>query len=72
MPANPPGTLFLSRAQVPAYAALRSADSNAKGFITRAIGVLKNYLGADWSDAWIPTGLPDNTVGVPRTQDGRS
>lgn len=54
-----------------AYAALRSADSNAKGFIAKAVNVLKNYLGNDWSDAWIATGLPDNTVGIPRTQDGR-
>lgn len=57
--------------KVPAYAALRTADSNAKGFIARAINVLKNYLGNQWSDAWVATGLPDNTVGVPTTQDKR-
>ncbi|MCB1088624.1 MAG: fibronectin type III domain-containing protein [Verrucomicrobiae bacterium] len=54
-----------------AYAALRSAESNAKGFISRAVGVLKNYLGNQWSDAWAATGLPDNKVGVPDTQGGR-
>lgn len=58
-------------AKAPAYAGLRTAESNAKGFITRALNVLRNYLGNDWSDLWIPTGLPDNTVGMPRTQDGR-
>lgn len=58
-------------AQPAAYAALRSADSNAKGFIARALGVLKNYLGNDWSDAWAATGLPDHRVGIPGTQDGR-
>ena len=58
-------------AQPTAYAALRSADSNAKGFIARAIKLLSISLGNDWSDAWLATGLPDNTVGVPRTQDGR-
>jgi hypothetical protein len=33
--------------------------------------VLKNFLGNQWSDAWLATGLPDNTVGIPSTQDGR-
>ena len=58
-------------AKVPAYAAQRTADSNGKGFIARSINVLKNYLGNSWSDAWIATGLPDNTVGIPTTLDGR-
>ena len=57
--------------KVPAYTALRTADSNAKGFIARSIDVLKNYLGRSWNDSWIATGLPDNTVGIPTTQDGR-
>lgn len=58
-------------AQVPAYAAHRSADSNAKGFIAKAINVLKNYLGNRWSDAWLATGLPNQSVSIPRTQDER-
>ena len=58
-------------AQPTAYAALRSADSNAKGFIARAVKLLTFSLGNAWSDAWLATGLPDNTVGIPRTQDGR-
>jgi hypothetical protein len=58
-------------AQPVAYAALRTADSNGKGFIARTIKVLSIALGNDWSDAWIATGLPDNTVGIPSTQDQR-
>ena len=58
-------------AQPAAYAALRSADSNGKGFIARAIKVLSISLGDAWSDAWLATGLPNNTVGIPSTQDGR-
>lgn len=54
-----------------AYSALRTADSNGKGFIARAVKVLSISLGNDWSAAWEATGLPDNTVGVPRTQDAR-
>jgi len=58
-------------AQPAAYTALRSADSNGKGFIARAIKVLSISLGDAWSDAWIATGLPNNTVGIPTTQDDR-
>lgn len=58
-------------AQPAAYAALRSADSNGKGFLARAIKVLSISLGDAWSDAWLATGLPDNKVGIPSTQDGR-
>jgi hypothetical protein len=58
-------------AQPTAYNALRVADSNAKGFIAASVKVLSLSLGNDWSDAWLATGLPNNTVGVPRTQDER-
>ena len=58
-------------AEPAAYSALRTADSNGKGFIARAIKVLSISLGNDWSDAWIATGLPDQTVGIPSTQDKR-
>ncbi len=57
--------------QPEAFAASRIADSNTKGFITRAIKVLSIGLGNEWSDAWLATGLPNNTVGVPRKQDDR-
>lgn len=58
-------------AEPAAYAALRTADSNGKGFIARAIKVLSISLGNDWSGEWAATGLPDQTVGIPGTQDKR-
>ena len=58
-------------AEPAAYATLRSADSNGKGFLARAIKVLAISLGDQWSDEWLATGLPDNSVGIPRTQDTR-
>ncbi|MCG3150142.1 MAG: hypothetical protein PCFJNLEI_03620 [Verrucomicrobiae bacterium] len=58
-------------AQTGPYTQLRTADSNAKGFIAAAVKVLAISLGGQWSDAWIATGLPDNKVGVPSTQDKR-
>ena len=58
-------------AQPVAYTALRVADSNAKGFIGAAIKVLAVTLGDSWSDAWVATGLPDNSLGIPSTQDKR-
>ena len=58
-------------AEPAAYAALRTADSNGKGFIARAIKVLSIALGNDWSAEWTATGLPDQKVGIPSTQDKR-
>lgn len=58
-------------AEPAAYAALRTADSNGKGFIARAIKVLSISLGNEWSAEWIATGLPDQKVGIPSTQDKR-
>jgi hypothetical protein len=58
-------------AQPALYTALQVADSNAKGFIGAVVKVLSISLGNDWSDAWEATGLPDNRVGIPTTQDAR-
>lgn len=58
-------------AQAPAYATARTADSNGKGFIARAVKVLSISLGNQWSDAWLGTGLPDNSLATPTTQDKR-
>jgi hypothetical protein len=58
-------------AEPAAYAALRTADSNGKGFIARAIKVLSISLGNAWTAEWVATGLPDQTVGIPSTQDKR-
>ena len=58
-------------AEPAAYQLLRTADSNAKGFIAAAIKVISLSLGNAWSDTWVATGLPDKTVGMPGTQDKR-
>ena len=58
-------------AQPNAYNAQRTADSNGKGFIARAIKVLSISLGNSWSAAWTATGLPDQSVGIPSTLDKR-
>ncbi len=58
-------------AEPAAYSALRSADSNGKGFIARTLKVLSISLGNAWSVEWTATGLPDQTVGIPTTQDKR-
>jgi hypothetical protein len=58
-------------AETAAYALLRSADSNAKGFIATAIKVLSLAFGNGWSNQWVATGLPDNKVAIPKTQDKR-
>ncbi len=54
-----------------AYTQLRTAESNAKGFLARAIKLFSITLGDQWSDAWLATGLPDHKVGIPGTQDAR-
>jgi hypothetical protein len=51
--------------------ALRLADSNAKAFIAACVKVFSITLGNGWSDAWVATGLPNSTVGVPGKQDER-
>ncbi len=58
-------------AQVAPRTAEKLADSNVKGFIASFIKTASDTLGNDWSDAWIGTGLPDNTVGIPGTKDAR-
>lgn len=63
--------LAAETAQGTAYTALRSADSNGKGFIAKSIKLLAITLGTRWSDAWIATGLPDQSVSTPGSQDKR-
>ena len=57
--------------QPAANTALRVADSNAKGYIGSAIKVLRISLGETWSDEWLATGLPANSLGIPGTQNAR-
>ena len=52
-------------------AAVRTADSNAKAFIATARDVLVPSLGGQWSQTWEPTGFPNQSLGVPRTQAER-
>lgn len=52
-------------------AAVRTADSNGKAFIATARDVLAPSLGGQWSQAWEPTGFPNQSLGVPRTQPER-
>jgi len=52
-------------------AAVRTADSNGKAFIGIARDVLVPSLGGQWSQAWEPTGFPNQSLGVPRTQAER-
>ena len=40
-------------------------DSNGKAFIGRTRAVLIPYLGTDWSEAWAPTGFPNQSTAVP-------
>lgn len=52
-------------------ASLRVADSNARAFIKASRAVLAQKLGELWSAAWEPTGFPNQSTGVPATQDER-
>ena len=52
-------------------AAVRTADSNGKAFIATARDVLVPSFGSPWSQAWEPTGFPNQSLGVPRTQPQR-
>jgi hypothetical protein len=53
------------------HVTLLLADTNAYKFIKAASAVLAQNLGQYWSAAWQPTGFPDQSTGVPKTQDGR-
>jgi len=51
--------------------AVTVADSNGKAFISAASSVLAQILGGTWSQAWVATGFPDLSTGVPSTQSKR-
>jgi hypothetical protein len=53
------------------YAALHEADQAASTFIGTAVKIFSITLGNAWSSAWLATGLPDNSLAVPSTQDKR-
>lgn len=47
--------------------AVNLADSNAKAFIATARNVLRVELGNEWSESWLPTGFPNQSLAVPET-----
>jgi hypothetical protein len=58
-------------AQGPAYVAEQVADSNVRGFIAAFIKTASATLGNEWSNDWVATGLPGNSVSIPSTKDAR-
>jgi hypothetical protein len=51
--------------------ALQAVDDTAMEFLANARKVLSSYLGNFWSTQWEPTGSPDNSTAVPKTQEKR-
>ena len=43
------------------------ADSNGRAFISTARNVLATFLGGEWTQAWEPTGFPNQSTAVPAT-----
>lgn len=54
-----------------AVAAQNIADSNGKGFIGTAVGILKNFLGTSWSESWEPAGFRQGTISAPTVMAAR-
>ena len=50
---------------------LQAADDSATEFLDKVRKVLMNFLGNRWSTQWEPTGFPDNSTAVPKTQEKR-
>ena len=50
---------------------LQTADDQAREFLLATKRVLSQFLGTRWSTAWEPTGFPDQSTGVPSTQEKR-
>ncbi|MCX6898607.1 MAG: hypothetical protein NT105_07905 [Verrucomicrobia bacterium] len=51
--------------------AVQRADADAAKFLAAARAVLTIFLGKRWSAHWEPTGFPDQSTKVPRTQNKR-
>lgn len=54
-------------AKKPLSEAITIADSNGKSFIALTRNVLKPALGNDWSETWLPTGFPNQSLALPET-----
>jgi len=59
------------QAKQAASATLQTADAAASDFIMSARNVLSNTLGQRWNSEWEPTGFPDQSLALPRTQEKR-
>ena len=47
------------------------SDGAVNDFLQASSDVLSGILGSRWSNAWMPTGFPDHSTAVPRTQEKR-
>lgn len=54
-----------------AYTALQAADDAGKTVLSNCKLRLAQKLGQRWSAAWEPTGFPDQSTAIPKTQDQR-
>jgi len=54
-----------------AYTALETADEAGTACINNCKLRLRQVLGERWNSGWEPTGFPDQSTGVPNTQDKR-
>ena len=69
---NAQNTYHASRsAKVTLVTAQTVADSNAKAFIATARGILANYLGSGWTQAWEAAGFLNGTLAIPPTVEER-
>ncbi|MEI8063981.1 MAG: fibronectin type III domain-containing protein [Verrucomicrobiota bacterium] len=59
------------KARQAASTALLAVDETAMEFISVTRKVLGGFLGEHWSAAWEPTGFPDQSTALPRTQEKR-
>jgi hypothetical protein len=51
--------------------AVETADANAKAFLKEARKVLQHFLGDTFNPAWEATGFPNQSTGVPGSQEER-
>jgi hypothetical protein len=79
-PAAPDGS-NAKKGSILVYQQTQTATTNAEGalsdlaggdvqeFLQASSDVLSGILGRKWSNGWIPTGFPDHSTAVPRSQD---
>jgi hypothetical protein len=52
-------------AKLTAAGASRTAESNARAYCGKAVGVLKNYLGTQWNGQWAAAGFTNASLRIP-------